>query len=50
MLPQPDCANRRLGFPGKDALDAAFKMFWSSLGPLLRADPANGGSLGMLLF
>jgi uncharacterized protein YecE (DUF72 family) len=50
MLPQPDRAKRRLGFPGKDALDAAFNMFWSSLGPLHRADPGSGGSLGMLLF
>ncbi len=50
MLPEADRAKRRLGFPGKDALDAAFRMFWSSLGPLHRADPSCGGSLGMLLF
>lgn len=50
MLSEGDRAKRRLGFPGKDALDAAFAMFWSSLEPLHRADPAQGGSLGMLLF
>jgi uncharacterized protein YecE (DUF72 family) len=50
MLPEADRAKRRLGFPGKDVLDAAFDMFWSSMEPLRRADPATGGSLGMLLF
>src|SRR3984957_18622357 len=50
MLPEADRAKRRLSVPGKDVLDRAFEMFWSSLGPLLRADALHGGSLGILLF
>jgi uncharacterized protein YecE (DUF72 family) len=50
MLPEADRANRRLSSPGKEFLDSAFEMFWSSLRPLREADASSGGSLGMLLF
>src|SRR5262249_41262893 len=50
MLPASDRSKRRLGYPGKEILDAAFQMFWSSLAPLHEADASRGGSLGMLLF
>ena len=50
MLPEADRSKRRLGYPGKEVLDAAFAMFWSSLAPLYHADSTQGGSLGMLLF
>lgn len=42
--------DKRLKVPQKDALDLAFKMFWSALRPLREADPSSGGSLGMVLF
>jgi uncharacterized protein YecE (DUF72 family) len=50
MLAPDQRSERRLGHPGKDALGMAFNMFWSALGPLREADPARGGSLGMILF
>src|ERR1700683_1048243 len=49
ILPDTQRAQRQLS-PEKDTLDLAFKMFWSSLTPLHRADSSTGGSLGMLLF
>ncbi len=49
LLPAEKRGERRLGFPASDALDLAFGMFWSALGPLHRADEA-GGTLGMVLF
>ena len=49
ILPETQRAHRQLAAE-KDALDLAFKMFWSSLTPLHRADPSIGGSLGLLLF
>src|SRR3984885_13340432 len=48
-LPETQRAQRQLS-PEKDTLDVAFKMFWSSLAPLHRADASMGGSLGLLLF
>ncbi len=50
LLPAAKRTERRLGFPGAEALDLAFGMFWSALGPLQRADPAAGGTLGIILF
>ena len=50
MLSPEQRTQRRLGFAGKEANDRAFAMFWSALDPLYRADPAVGGSLGMILF
>lgn len=49
LLPSAKRTEKRLGFPGTEALDLAFGMFWSALGPLHRADGA-GGTLGMILF
>lgn len=49
LLPPDQRTEKRLGFPPPAALDLAFGMFWSALGPLHRADRA-GGTLGMLLF
>jgi uncharacterized protein YecE (DUF72 family) len=50
MLPEAERAQRRLNVPGKELLDAAFEMFWSSIRPLREADASHGGALGMLLF
>jgi uncharacterized protein YecE (DUF72 family) len=50
MLTAGQRAERRLGRPPKQALDMAFQMFWSALGPLREGSPEEAGTLGMVLF
>lgn len=50
MLSPDALKEHRLGHPPAEALDMAFQMFSSALGPLRDADPGLGGTLGMVLF
>ncbi len=50
MLTAAQLRERRRGRPPREALDMAFRMFWSALGPLRETSPEQTASLGMLLF
>jgi uncharacterized protein YecE (DUF72 family) len=50
MLTAEQLGEPRLGRPPANALDMAFQMFWSALGPLREGSPGEAGTLGMLLF